>query len=677
MAPEQDAEPLLDERHETHVQFLDEDAEYVRPAGRRYLYAPISYEQAMAQQYPFWHPYAWLAFAREHQHLLDVLAPSERMRQLAQRVGRALKLLWPRHRLHQTVVLVLLLWIVISYTNWAVSEVLPGPQWDGGQFWSFQEKLRSDLMRGALAPRPGDGTIVANATWSHMYCFSTGEPLRFLDAVQCKAHTNFTLSGARGPYAMTSTDHLFVHVNPVLAQAQEWYPHTLPQLGDDVLQRTVARAPARVYVVKHRAEVSTDVLVNVVATYDKEAAPLLERGVVAKLHHGRSSEGIEILTAPRPPYGHFYDEEHDPVRFEIVVSVPAAQDMSGLTLDVREGAVEVFTASAFMNAFQLMEDVRTSRTPVSWSLFGGPAPAEAPAPSAAALAEMAALRGTEQFFASLMLHVQYGTIALGGAVRTSGAIVAKTLTGAVVASGRQASRHIYLWSYAGDVQLEPHTALFGRLVMHVESQHGEVVAYPDTEIHGSRSVARGATGITGGAMWHANFTMTLESQHGDVDARVAVAKPALEDVPYDDYLRTEHGRRVEARFASQQGAVNVTVVEHVAGVPLRVSATSAEGSVHLRLAPGFEGALRAQGQAPALVLGDLPRGRHVSAQAQDLAASPPWAAAQVVWDADARGPMPSVAPPMPPHLEPGKTPADYGAQALVDAPHGTAELVVA
>ena len=81
--PERDAVPLLEEGHalgdDEHVSMLDEDAQYVMsPRPTRYLYAPMSYEQAMTPQRPMWHPLYWYAFAKEHWHIVDSLRPPER-----------------------------------------------------------------------------------------------------------------------------------------------------------------------------------------------------------------------------------------------------------------------------------------------------------------------------------------------------------------------------------------------------------------------------------------------------------------------------------------------------------------------------------------------------------------------------------------------------------------------
>ena len=64
--PERDAVPLLEEGHalgdDEHVSMLEEDAQYVMsPRPTRYLYAPMSYEQAMTPQRPMWHPLYWLS----------------------------------------------------------------------------------------------------------------------------------------------------------------------------------------------------------------------------------------------------------------------------------------------------------------------------------------------------------------------------------------------------------------------------------------------------------------------------------------------------------------------------------------------------------------------------------------------------------------------------------------
>ena len=82
---QRDADPLLEEgADDDHVFMLDDDAQYVMPQPRRYLYAPISYEQAMRPQRSKWDFMYWYELAREYRHILDMFRPSDRVK-----IGRA------------------------------------------------------------------------------------------------------------------------------------------------------------------------------------------------------------------------------------------------------------------------------------------------------------------------------------------------------------------------------------------------------------------------------------------------------------------------------------------------------------------------------------------------------------------------------------------------------------
>ncbi|KAL4399991.1 hypothetical protein ACI68E_002904 [Malassezia pachydermatis] len=686
MAVDHDAEPLLEEGrlHEDQVYTLDEDAAYVLPQQRRYLYAPISYEQAMRPHRPMWHPLYWYDLARENSHVFDMFRPSDRVKWVWDRTTSVLTVLWPHSRIHQTILIILGLWVLLSYANWSVSQVLPRSPLDGYDYWSFHDKLRHDLANVHLAPRPGDGLVDQNATWSFLFCYSTGEPLRYIDAIRCKNRANFTLEPFPQDNSLSSTDHSYLFVNPVIAEAQEWYPRTVakPVITDEMLERSAPMPPAYVYMVKHAVpdpsdEIASKIHVYITATYDKEAVPMLQRAMVAKLSHGLTSSGVEILTARNPEYGSFVAENHNPLEFDIVVSFPETQPVSGFVTDIREGFVEAFTEKAYERARELHHEASLEFGKGSWSLFGGPMKLKPKEATPEEQAEMRRLRDIEQFFGRFTSYVQYGTIHLGGVVRAHSEIIAKTLHGSIASSAKLMAQYVYMWTHKGPVTLHQRSFTSGHLQTHLSSNRDSIEAYEDAHIFGSKTSVKSVHGnIKGPALYHANFSLEMTTDYGMVEARVSVEKPMLVDVSYDDFLHAEEGRRVEATLQARDGHVYLDVVSQQAGVPFRAEVHSDKDEVEVHLPAEYEGILHVQGTEVQLPPPPTAQGRHW--EPMDVKTTAPLAAAQarVYYDETARGPAPPTPPSTPVHLEPGKTPIDYGASVTAYSAEQQAKILI-
>lgn len=673
-----DVRPLLaDDENDEDVYSLEEAAQYV-PVQRRYLYAPVSYEQAMTPPRPMWHPLYWYGLAREHWHVLDALRPPERLRVACARIGAAAKLVWPRNRMHQTILIVFGLWALLSYANWAVGRAMPRDPDDPALYWDFESKLLHDVEKVQLAARPDDGVVVQNATWSALYCSSTGKPLRFIDSVQCKAHTNFSLVAFPGPSSMTSTDHTYLFVNPVLSEAQEWYPREA-NLTQQQLERKPRKAPANVYVVTRPKPSANDpnhdrILVDITATYDRQAAALVQHAKVAKLSHGIVSEGVLLLTHELPDYGLFLEEEHESLSFDIVVSIPEGQPVAGLVMDVREGHVHLFTDHAFHRARHLLLEAHSQTDSRGWMFLGSPQRVRVPPPSAAELAEMSRLARVDHFLGRLTIYAQFGAVALGGRLHVNSEIIVKTLRSLIETTAHLVAQYVYLWSYEGSIVLRNSTHVATQKVVHLSSHKGSIGAEPHVDVASSRTDVLTTQGqIVANGVWHANFSLNMATHDGPINAVVAVHKPALEEVPYEDFLRLAHGRRVETQFQSRRGAIQVQYVAHDAGVPLASTAHSIDGSVQVAHPADFEGRVLVQGHPAAWQPGTPRPGRHiVDEQRTTLVRS-----AQVFLDEQARGPPPPLPPSMPPHIEPGKTPLDYGAESRAESERQAASVTLA
>ena len=675
---QRDADPLLEEgADDDHVFMLDDDAQYVMPQPRRYLYAPISYEQAMRPQRSKWDLMYWYELAREHRHILDMFRPSDRVKAAVSRVYAALCVLWPQNRMHQTILIVFSLWILLSYANWAVSEALPkSKKEDLMVYWDFGSRLQHDLENITLEPRPGHGTIAQRADWRFLRCYSTHRPLRFVDAVACQKHWNFTMVAFPANDSLQSTDHSYIYVNPVLKEALDWYPTKRADEDADFQARPSAKAPANVYIVSHATPeadpMQNHIFVDVIATYDKQAWPLFAHAFVAKMSHGLFSEGLEIVTDERP-VADYSSPGHDPLRFDILVSVPAGHPISGLSIDMNEGDVHVLTQYAFEEAKRIRRLANgQQRSVFSWLYFQKD---DDVVLSPAEFAQMQQLAAHEHFFGHLNMYTRYGGMYLAGYLCASSEIIARAVHGVVQSASNLLANDIYLWTEKGDVTLLPNATVYANSLLHMASHTGSIVSHNQTEVFGTKTTVKTHDGsIEGPALWHANFSLAMQSENGPIDAAVSVEKPQLMYVPYDDFLRTEQGRRVETQFHTHSGAVSVNYVAHTPGVPLKSSVSSDEGDVRVHLHSNFEGPWRVQGTHIAMSAPNMPAGRHFETLTSHQDEAPEWLTGRVLYDADARGPSPPTDEKTPVHLEPGKTPLDYGADSLVQSDGARASL---
>lgn len=679
---ERDAVPLLEEGHalgdDEHVFMLEDDAQYVMPQRpTRYLYAPMSYEQAMTPQRPKWHPLYWYAFVKEHWHIVDSLRPPDRFYSAMERVGTTLRVLWPQNRMHQTILIVISLWIMLSYTSWAVSESLPKRKVNMTATLDYATQLSEKLESTVLEPRPGDGHEAEKPEWRRLRCFSTRRPLRFSDAIACQEHWNFTMPAFPHVDSLTSTDHSYIHVNPVIHESQGWYPSKRYKVPlNDFSTRPSARAPANIYVVSRDVSESDalrdKILVDVIATHDKNAWPLLTHAYVAKMSHSLFSEGLAIVTHQRP-HAVYSDPHHDPLRFDIVVSLPSHQPIAGLAIDMREGNIDVLTETAFASAKRIRHlAYHRPKTLLEW-MYESFKDMEL---TAAELKAALRIRDQEHFFGSLNMHTQYGNIYVNGRIRSTSEIIAKVMHGMIDCAAQLYANYVYMTAEKGQLSLMERASIYASKLLHLSTSNGSIVSEPSCSMYGSKTVVSTNNGsVTGSALWHANFSMAMSAPHGHIDAAVAVHKPALVDVPYDDFLRTAQGRRVEAQFTAH-GNVSVKYVDQAPGVPLKSAVSSEVGQVSVVHHPNYEGKLRVQGVQVLLNSSQMPTGRHLAPLDDHRSESPAWLASHVLWDEQARGPAPQVDPSTPVHLEPGKSPLDYGAESAASSKEGTASIYV-
>ncbi|WFD29277.1 hypothetical protein MSPP1_000284 [Malassezia sp. CBS 17886] len=677
---EQDEAPLLEEARLYDV--MDEQAGAFPPQPRRHLYAPLSYEQAMAPQRPAWHPVSWYRWIQEHTHLFDVLRPSAGVKSALSRTHIVLQALWPQNRVHQTLLAAVSLWLLMSYANWAVSVTMPDRATDEDLYWSYSEMIEHEIGAVHLSPRPGDGRVVANATWAPERCYSTGQPLRFLSAIRCETHTQFNFSAMPSPDSPRTTDHTFLYIDPDMRDdahflkrrdaraAQSETPGRLsrggagpggPAENATAHRRPAAaeprapygRAPANVYLVTRAPDpddspLRGQVVVNITAVYDKRARMLLDHSLVAKLAQGKFTEGVAILT---PALQHHRRQSHVSLRFDVVVSFPGDADVDAFMVNGVAATVQAFTKEAHQYAAL---------------------PMTAPPPkSAPPLAPQA-----PRSIGKLNMFSRTGSIALGGDINATGEVWVSTVLGSLECMANITSRSIALLTNVGSVRIASNAVLHGQSDVQVRSKLGTIMLEPRAHVYGIRTAVHTDVGsILGTGIWHANFSLAMSTTTGLINADVEVNRPALAHLPYEDFVRADRGRLVRTNLTTATGSVIANYVAHEPGIPLDAYARADMGSVHVSHGRWFEGALSISGAAADLQAEDLAPGRHVDDVQRGAREALRFVTARTWWDAASRSSLPNV-PGFPPPIDEGKSPLEYGARSTAESRTGEAKLLL-
>ena len=282
-----DADPLLTSEAE-------DDLGLENPYSRRYLYAPMSYDETLTDMRPRWSPLYWYDVARRNSHVLDVFRPPDAVFGAFGKVNRGMRALWPQNRAQQAILIMMVLWVFVTYAEWTVEMLFPSRMFAFEPYWSPLGHYAHMLHGVKLNPLPGDGIVVENATWSREHCWSTGRPLREPSAIRCIMWANFYVDAMPDVQSLKTTDHAFLFIDP---------PRTGPQEPIDFGNNTQPHGavPARVFFVAappnselpdaHKGMIG----VNVTAVYDKSAVPLVDTSLVARLAQGRYTSGVEIL----------------------------------------------------------------------------------------------------------------------------------------------------------------------------------------------------------------------------------------------------------------------------------------------------------------------------------------------------------------------------------------------
>lgn len=686
---DRDAEPLLESGLGPEAEGLhtwEDDAAYVNPP-RRYLYAPISYEQAMAPPRPPWHPAYWYRLIREHWHVVDALRPSDDVKAVFLHAGSVLSRCWPQNRIHQIVLTMIGLWVLVSYASWSVASVLPQSSYES-MYYDYSDRLMHDLRGFVPYIRLADGVIEQNGTWHGPHCYAI-KPLRYDDAVRCMALTNFTLKAMPLPNSLESTDTTFVYVNPEVNFEPEWEARDVglaardDDAEDEPTPTTIAepdskrKAPAYVYLLTAPSRGPDDPLSNllhveIVARFDHKSLELLTHSLVSKVRRSQS-EGVEIVTPPTPDYGFFWEADHEPLFFDIFVHVPEGQQVAGFTADLHSGNVEAFTPHARTHYHAVAHEFNTRRKSGAWAFFGL-MPSET-RPQPLNQTEEARLNSVEHFFGRFVLHLRQGNIALGARMSSTSSIVAKTVSGIIESTAWLSAKLVHMIAESGSISLYEAAGIHAWEDARLRVRSGGILLGDSAQVQGSKTSASVEAGSIGGTgTWHANLSLALRSEGGGVNANMAVLKPSLEGVPYDDYLRTDEGRRVSTSVQATAGDVRVRYVSHVPGVPLHAMASADHGSVDVTHAAEFEGTLRVQGLSAALDAPPFPDGRHLVNHEELTDNDVKVVTARTYYDEKARGPPPVLPSKYPVHLESGKTPLNYGAESVAQAEHGNATL---
>lgn len=655
--PVYDEEPLLEAHGRDGVYAMDVD-DGEAPPPRRYLYAPISYDQAMRPQRPWWHPLEWYNTVREHAHVFDVLRPSEGVKSGWQRTQRILMAAWPQNRMHQTIVIVFGLWLLVSYASFTVEETLPIEAMDDRLFNGYYEIVHEELKGVYMHPDPQAGHVAMNTSWGGPQCYSRGKPLRMYDAVECRNTVSFTLEALPADNSMISSDTSFLYIDRgrTALHTNPGVPDLLPE-GDSLPHENAV--PANVYIVTHDLPPNTSedkalIHVNVTASYYSPARLLLERSLVVKMQRGHGSQGVQIITPPMSKHAHPHEV---PLEFDVVVSVPKST-IAGLEIEAPNANVHVFTDYAIKCA--MGKGHALDRIPSLIDQLLGKKP-EKTEPNGPVKKE-----SLEHHFGHVAIKTEVGSIEVADTIHANGMVQLATADGKIDVEGRLNASTVKLTTDAGLLTLTSGAQVQGDTDTLLSSKTGVISLEHNTHVSGAKTIGRtGGTGsIVGSGTWHANFSLDLATEAGLLNASVAVHRPVLEFVPYNDFRATANGRRVTGTYTSVNGTVYVAYVEHQSGVALDSRATSQRGSVSVLHAPTYEGPVTAQGAQAAIEHGAFTQGHHFDTKGETSAGGRQVRNATVYWDAARRPPVAPSLPNYPPPLEADQSVLSFQPQSL-------------
>ncbi|WFD02864.1 hypothetical protein MOBT1_001551 [Malassezia obtusa] len=652
-------EPLLDARGLEEADAIEmEEAAVHRP--RRYLYAPISYDQAMAQGRPWWDPRKWYVFFQEHKHILDVFRPSDKVRSAFARTRYLMSAAWPRNRMHQSILIVFALWIMVSYVSFTVDETLPEGPIDDTIFSGYAKILNEELHDVQLRPATSDGVVTQNATWNHEYCYSRGKPLRLFDAVGCRSSTSFTLDTMPNKNSMISTDTSFLYIDRGRRAPDGPLSAFMARDGE----RLEWPAPANVYVRtldsnstlagQHKIEV------NVTATFFRPAHALFQHALIAKVERGHGTQGVEIITPPVSRHAHL---ETHPIEFDVVVSVPR-ETVAGLEIDAPGATLELFTGDAQSTTSE--EPATSDDIPGLFAqLFGDKKPTKHKPPAKPPVLP------SEHLFGHLSAQTDVGDITLGSHIRSNSLLSLKSRKGQISLEGRASGREVEIETDASRFALAQGAELYAQTSSHIKTRSGLIYLDERARVSGVKSFAETDSGaIAGSGIWSANLTLELVTNSGLLNASVAVARPLLQNVEYEDFLHSEHGRRVSAAFRSNNGTVFVRYAEHASGVALHSSAES-HGNVTVLHAPAYEGPVSVEGRTATLDHAPFPNGRHFDEQTTAVQGDLHVTKAKTYWDNSARPPLAPSTDKVP-LIEEGKSVLSYGPDSVAKSHESSA-----
>lgn len=633
-APDADADPLLTDAAE-------EDLGLENPNSRRYLYAPMSYDEMITDMRPRWSPLYWYDIARQNRHMLDVFRPPESVVLAFGKVRSALRAMWPQNRAQQAILVMIALWFFITYAEWTTEVLFPDDMLLLTSPWNREGQYENLLRDVHIEPLPEDGSVVENATWSNHICKSTGRPLREPGAIQCAKWTNFYVDPYPDARSIGTSDNNFLYIDP---------PRKGPRtslIGRDEREQPHGAAPARVYVVsappnnelpeEHRGKVG----INVTAIYDESAWMLADSSLVARLQRGRFSSGVEILT-PEVRLNEVLFRNHESIRFEVFVTVPADQSVDGFVFEGAKAKVHAFTDAAQSRWAQLMHK---------------PVPA---------------LSG-ERVFGDLSVETNYGAIALGSKIRAVGTIAAVSQFGDVSIIGNISAPSVMIQSNAGNMRVHEGCGIYGGLDTSIKLRDGSILVDKGSQIWGtalSFTTERGS--VLGPGVWFVNHTLSLHSGTGSIGAAIGVHKPDMFYITYDDQKKEGKGRLLSVDITTEDGSIDANYVQHLATMPLRSYARSERGAVRVKHAREFEGKIDARGSS-AYLRAAKSAGRTIDTSNQRVG-SVQELTGSVSWDASARPQLPKeLAKPW----DDGTPPADLGAKTIAESGSGSVEIVIA
>ncbi|CAO1617367.1 unnamed protein product [Parajaminaea phylloscopi] len=481
---------------------------------------------------------------------------------------------WPTSRFAQAGFFIAGLWIIVIVT---------GPTWDKSARLSWSKGFDSAT---SLPPRPvsGDGHMEALADWSLPSCRSTQLGL----STYCTRKAQFNLTIPAAADAFNTSEKVFIFVDPIRPAG---------------LSNGRGKVPATVEV-REDGGSGAEVAVEIIAKYEKEVEPLLQRANVGLMAAGLADRGVGIYTWPLPPHfsmlpPHIYP--YPLLSFHIIAHVSPQSRISTLNIDGANVGVAFYRSvpshPSHSNKRGLEDHPLLDIAPLRHLRFGH-AIGQHRAEQAQKAQKRAQDAASHAFYGNVRITVGQGDLSFGSGLHAMGRVWAVTDDGSIDIGDDAAMTafEVHLEAKKGPIRVGKHTRIEAEDVVNMlSSSVGDVTIMDNAVVSATRLTieARAGSVSAGGSSWHSNHTLVAKALR-EVTAQIGISAPYRPALG----VGTEQRPWVFVNATSARGDVKIVLGDHPRGVALRGAFSANKASVDVALHREYVGSFHVVGSTP-------------------------------------------------------------------------------